>query len=253
LIFDFSNQRFMAVNRTEAEARLFDSLDEEVKDKLFPHHNSFERAFVFDKSSRVSLAKIRPGEVVRMGENSSFEFLASQFGVPQLPAFGISGWNRPWNSTLLKNRLDQVMNPDTMETVTHVGPDRYRAFFRVATPGGSLTGGSRYAIDWDVNRMVPVKLTTYVGYDDDFSTKPYSEDRVEWREVNSQYVPVMLRGTRPRRLDFEGRDFRMKEEIEVQLRWFSINEDIPDSSFDKEQLSDPAKLAELIADSLLNE
>jgi hypothetical protein len=250
-IFDFRGERFLGMTSQDEETRLFDYLDNEVKNKLFPSRSHREKAFLTDETKQIRIASDDGRAFYKLSGNPSREAVFARFGILQIKGLGIASWMRTWQESELERIYSRLFNSDVLESVTHVGADRYRTFSRIPDANSNV-GGSRIVVDWDVVNCVPVAHYGYPGFKDDARPPLYSL-RIEWQEINSQMVPLKLREHNRRFfMTRSGLEFVLDEEREVDFHWFSINDDLPDELFDEARLQEPGRTAELLAEHQFN-
>jgi len=250
-VFDFPQKRFVAVINREREINAFDALDNEIKDQYFPERRRTMDAFLIDQSRSLLIVRNGAGQSQQVKptlDRPIFEVYSKRFGLRNIKGVGIYGWtNTMWDDQGTASFFNLLFNADVIESVTHVGKDRYRTLSRVHLPRANVKGYRRM-IDWDVVHGVPVAYYDYPGFDDD--AKPaHNSGQVEWREQNSQMVPVKAREN-DRRLQFSAsmREFAVDLEAEVDFHWFSINEELDAEQFDEKRFQEPGRLNQLLTE-----
>lgn len=250
-IFDFEQKRFVVVNRKKSTTELFDGLENQVGE---PVRSADDSAGIYDMVNGVSSAKSIDGTIQDLRRITADEnnFL-SAVQVPQFMGLGCT----PYGATAwqpLKEVFDSCNrygHVDAITSVENVGKDRYRVGSSIENKS-SQAGGSRGETEWDVKRQVPLRFAYYAGPKADpekkFSLKPIHSCTAEWQEINGYLVPVLGRGSYQQPMSYNNQSFGMSYEFELQLHWFSINEEIPDETFAEAVLKDAKKLAELIDD-----
>jgi hypothetical protein len=246
LTFDFPGERYRVMTRWESEVLFFDDRDELA---MTPERNRSERACVFDKAAGIRLGKLGPGKLSQVSEKADFEYLASYFGIPNFMCLGVSVGTLQftWKKARLDGLLDAVWTKDNIEKVVHVGPDRYR----VVAYG--LGRKARFEIDWDTARNVPVKYARYSIFEETSSEKLLDVETIEWQELHGLYVPSAMRGKTSHMRRFEGREFVVENEYEMNFHWFSLNQEHDQDVFAERQMHDVAALDELISEKPFDE
>ncbi|MDP1563322.1 MAG: hypothetical protein Q8M16_18225, partial [Pirellulaceae bacterium] len=137
--------------------------------------------------------------------------------------------------------------PDVIESVRHVGENRYRTFSRIPVAKSNV-GGFRYSVDWDVVSCVPVLYARYPGYTDKIQ-KAHTSGHVEWLERDSLMLPQRLREkTRELMRLRSGQGFSQDVEHELDFHWFSINKDLPQEMFDRDIVEQPGYAAKILSE-----
>lgn len=254
--FDFEGKRALILNRKEEERRIFNSLDEEVFE---PIYWSDDRMVCFDAQRGICVGRLRAGKVHRVATEVSdvtIESLLREFAVPNLKAFGTVYSSDLWRTETLTSTMRYHMQPELMNTISHVGNNRYQVFLRSEPPEGQDSGGFRLYTDWDVVNNVPVKVVNYYGADPDLvggTNRPWATETVEWQHVNSNPLPVHSR--RSHFSPYKASEYRFKVDFEqvTDLHWFSFNEEIADADFDPAVLEDSKKVDELLSENVFKD
>lgn len=248
-IFDFDQKRFVVVNRTKNVVNLFDSLGDEIG---IATRMSNDSAGIYDKPKRVSLMRQSNGQIddlLRITQDENKFLQAMQ--VPQFFGLGCSPYaTNSWQPfSRVFESMNQFGHVDAIRLVDNVGKNRYRVE-SVREIEQSAAGGTRSESEWDVRRQVPVKFAIFAGVKADvekvYSLKPMTSCSVEWQEFSGELLPAFGRGANSKGINFNGNTFGVHYEFEMKMHWFSINEPIPDETFDQEILRDVDKLSELV-------
>lgn len=239
LVFDFDDQRALVINRCEREERGFNGLDEEIMPARI---NVDDRVLLYDKTVNRAFTRLEAGVIHRVANNNLpplIQMLHSM-NVPDLRYFGC-GEISYWNFEFLRSQIEFSGNVRRMHEIENVGKERYRVTVRAE---GEEPFVRQYAIDWDVQRFVPVKFVSY-----DYlppGGKPTQIATVNWRSIDGQFVPQSARFTLRKYPQYFDRIFALTEEIEVEIHWFSFNTKLPEELFDEKLLHDRKKLDELL-------
>jgi hypothetical protein len=249
-IFDFDQNRFVVANRRKSIFNLYDALGDAIGGA---NRSADDSAGIYDKPKSVSLLRQSNGQiddVLRITEDEN-RFLQA-IKVPQFFGLGCSPFSttdawQPFSRVF--QVMDQTNNVESIRILENVGKNRYRTE-SVLELKQSPAGGIRFESEWDVKRQVPVAFAYFAGVKADvekvFSLRPITTCSVEWKELNGEVLPILGRGTNSGGIDVNGRTFGVHYEFEMKMHWFSINEPIPDETFDKEILRDVDKLSELV-------
>jgi hypothetical protein len=247
--FDFDKKRFLVVNRRKQVSNLFDGLGDEIGR---PTHSADDSAGVCDLGQRIVLVRSAEGgirDIARITRDEN-DFL----GTLQAPlVMGVGCCHYPLLKWQPLNRLHAAIGiygyVDVIKSVKHVGKDRYRATSSVVTKVGQA-GGSRVETEWDAKRQVPVSYSHFAGPEADpavpFSEVALATTLAEWTEMDGHLLPSLGRGSMRVPVDFNDIGFGVQYEYEMAFHWFSINEEIPQETFDIELLKDFPRLMELV-------
>lgn len=245
--FDFGNKRLFVANRSLSRQQLYDSLDNELGK---PQEQADDRVIVFDTTKGFGATRVEAALIRRMNPNQipTPEFALDRHGVPNIKLIGL-GNSKSWSGPSYQQRCDLMRNIEELESISHVGKDRYQLFYRHRmNPNNPLTG-QRQFIDWDMKQNIPLKFTAYGGYREEDVPYPVGPGLVataRWTLLNETNVPVAARVSTSRFGTVEGRSFLVQEETTIDIHWFSIHQDLPDEYFDESLLHDRKALDELL-------
>lgn len=230
VVFDFDAEKCLVVGNVREEVTVFDALDRAM-DPIVRKKNA-----IFLLNDVESGAwQIRPDG--KMYNSKQVKSVSNALFVANVPDIRFLGWNLPliWNCDRLRTRLGDIRT-EAIQEVTHVGQDVYQLRIKSSIEGVSnLTR-------WDVSRNLPVSY--WIGTDRDKTTG--SEGSAKWSEIDGLPVPVSSRFMNAHSSSFGSRDYSMKNEVAVDIHWFSLNQELSDEFFQKDLLSDQKKLDELL-------
>jgi hypothetical protein len=250
VVFDFPSKRYLIMRRGSSKKDGFDSLDEPINSESAT--KDFMQLVLVDPANDVALVKLKPGVVSKFKNRKEFEFQAELAGVPMIPGFGISPPSGSWNLSTLLRDFQRVTTRDQISKVEHVGDDRYRVsreFLREA--------GTEHEVkivvntDWDIEHFVPVQKRVYlVSKDGKIPVKPSSEEQVEWKELNSAMVPTKLRSSTSNLVTYESKSFLREAVTNIDLYWYSMNQELAPHLFEPANLTDPDRMSQLLDESV---
>jgi hypothetical protein len=230
VVFDFDSERCLIVGNVREVATVLDALDRAM-DPIVRKKNT-----IFLLNDVESGAwQIRPDG--KMYNSKQVKSVSYALFVANVPDIRFLGWNLPltWDCDRLRTRLGD-MRTEAIQEVRHVGQDVYQLRIKSSIEGVSnLTR-------WDVSRNLPVSY--WIGTDRDKTTG--SEGAAKWSEIDGLPVPVSSRFMNAHSSSFGSRDYSMKNEVAVDIHWFSLNQELSDEFFQKDLLSDQKKLDELL-------
>jgi hypothetical protein len=246
VIFDFDNEKLIVINRVAREQQLYDGLDNDLGS---PVKSYDDRIVLLNKPLGIGATRIKAGLIHNMGpENQrSVVELLDIYGIPNIMLLGC-GTLGDWTSDQ-QRRFDLLGNLDSMEQITHVGKNRYQVFSRLDIVPTNKMLGARVYVDWDVQKLVPVKYSVYNGYrEEDFpgATKPQWTGSANWMELKGSYVPKSARLSNDSLVKVSGRYFHVSDDTSIDVHWFSLNQELPDRLFEEKLLHDRKKLDEMM-------
>ncbi len=251
--FDFERKNLFVANRISGSQQLFDSLDREIGE---PRHIADDRVIVFDTSKGIGAIRNQAGRVGLLNENQipTMEFALDRHGVPNPALFGMQSSSR-WGDNSVQRRYDFLLNEEELVSITNVGRDLYRMFYRhKMNPNDPRTRIRSYA-DWDVKRQVPVKFTFYSDYRaEGFAgeSKPISVGTADWISLGNTNLPRTVRISQGKIGSIDERQFSFQQETTIDVHWFSINEELPEEHFEEAVVHDRALLDKLLSDEILD-
>ncbi len=255
-IFDLDKKKFLVVKRTKGTATVFDGLGNQLGDPVQAGVNSVG---IYDAERGLCLLKRSDGKIQDlMRIMRSDEMFIGMAGVNSFMGLGFKpqpqeGWRSQSN---IWQDLSRDGHVDAIRSIENIGQNRYRVLSLVELPGHG-PGGTRTITEWDVKRQVPVHFTRYAGVASDpeklFSLNPRASHLAEWGEFHGEWLPKLARGMAKQAVLFQGKDYGNKLEFEIQIHWFSLNQEIPDETFDVEVLRDVDKQTALLDPSCFEE
>ncbi|MDP1563137.1 MAG: hypothetical protein Q8M16_17295 [Pirellulaceae bacterium] len=238
-VFDFESERVLVIKRVEREERLFNALDEEIRQ---PVRTSGNRVMLYDKIANYELQRIHAGEIrrseIKVPISGSIGCIG-RMGVLDLRHLGcVEGIN--WDFDALREQVRFNNSVDNIEQITHIAKDVYRI---VAKDLEMKRYRGRYVTDWDVQRNVPVRFESHHVPD---STNPVRITTVDWKSIDGLFVPESARMSRRSIATHADREFHLREETTVDVHWFSLNTELPAELFAEALIHDRKKLDEML-------
>jgi len=255
-IFDLDRKKFLVAKRTQGTATVFDGLGNQLGD---PVQAGVNKVGIYDAERGLCLLKESDGKVQDLMRIMRSEHVfIGMAGVNVFMGLGFNwqpqkGW---YSQSDIWRDVSEYEHVDAIRSIDNIGQNRYQVLSVVETPGRG-PGGTRIFTEWDVKRQVPVHFTHYAGVKSDpekpFSLRPNTSHSAEWGEFHGEWLPKLARGMARQAVLFQGKDYGNKLEFEIQVHWFSLNQEIPDETFDVEVLRDVDKQTALLDPSCFEE
>lgn len=236
VVFDIELERCFVVGSIREVATVFDSLDIAME----PSVKKISATYMLADREAGLLSVGSNGKTYKTNQVKTASAALSIAGVPDIR---VLGWKNvlPWNSSLLRMQLGDI-RPDSIREISHVGQNVYE--LRIKTP----VDGVSVRAQWDVSKNLPVRY--WIGTDLDGTTA--GEGSAKWKEINGFSVPVASRFMKAESREHGLRDYSMRNEVAVDVHWFSLNEELSDEFFQKELLHDQKRLDELLDQSVFD-
>ncbi len=255
-IFDLDKKKFLVVKRTQETATVFDGLGNQLGDPVKAGVNSVG---IYNAEHGLCRLKGSDGKVQDLMRIMRSEHVfIGMAGVNLFMGLGFN-WQpqKGWRSQSdIWRDVSEYGHVDTIRSIDNIGQNRYQVLSVVERPG-SVPGGTRIFTEWDVKRQVPVHFTHYTGVKSDpekpFSLHPDTSHLAEWGKFHGEWLPKLARGLAGQTVRFQGKQFANDLEFEIQIHWFSLNQEIPDETFDVEVLRDVDKQTALLDPSCFEE
>jgi len=230
VVFDFDAERCLVVGNVREEATVFDALDRAM-DPIVRKKNAI---FLLNDGESGAWQIRANGKLYNSKQVKSVSRTLAVAGVPDIRFLG---WNQVslWDGDQVWTQLGDI-RPDSIQEISHVGRDVYQIRTKAPIEGVSVR------TQWDVSRNLPVGY--WFGTDRNQTTG--SEGSAKWKEIDGLSVPVSSRFMNAEGSTFGSRDYSMKNEVAVDIHWFSLNQELSDEFFQKALLSDQKKLDELL-------
>jgi hypothetical protein len=100
-----------------------------------------------------------------------------------------------------------------------------------------------------------VKFTFYSDYRAEGFTgeaEPISVGTADWISRGNMNLPRTVRISQGKIGSIDDRQFSFQQETTIDVHWFSINEELPQESFDEAVVHDRALLDKLLSDEILD-
>ncbi len=230
VVFDFDSERCLVVGNVREVATVLNALDVAME----PIVRKKKEVLLLD-DLQLGALRIRPdGKMYNSKQANTVSRALSAAGVPDIRFLG---WNQVslWNCDRMRTKLGDI-SADSIHEISHVGRDVYQIRTKAPIEGVSVR------TQWDVSRNLPVGY--WFGTDRDGTTG--GEGSAKWSEIDGLPVPVSSRFMNAHSSSFGSRDYSMKNEVAVDIHWFSLNQELTDEFFQKDLLSDQKKLDELL-------
>lgn len=230
VVFDFDSERCLIVGNVREVATVLDALDVAME----PIVRKKSAIFLLD-DVEVGVLRIRPDG--KMYNSKQVKTVSRALSVAGVPDIRFLGWNQVslWDDDQVRTQLGDI-RADSIHEISHVGRDVYQIRTKAPIEGVSVR------TQWDVSRNLPVGY--WFGTDRDGTMG--SEGAAKWKEIDGLPVPVSSRFMSAEGNTFGSRDYAMKNEVAVDIHWFSLNQELSDEFFQKDLLSDQKKLDELL-------
>lgn len=230
--FDFDTNRCLIVTKLRETLSVFNSLGDVVSSSV----KEDSTAFLLCDPEKGVLAVGPKGDLYKSDKVASTERALS---ISYIPDIRMLGWKEvyPWSSERVHNQLLNTASPDKMLELSHVGRNRYQIKRETAIDGIFAT------CQWDLVRNVPVRF--WFGHES--GEVILSEGSAEWKAMDGLYLPVSSRYMKSLGRTLGGRDYSTKNEVEIDIHWFSFNEELGADLFQEELLRDRKKLDELLS------